>query len=246
MSDGLLLLHAWPVDSRMWSAEVAALAATLPVVAPNHPGFGGTGSVGETMTMRAAAEHALAELDAARIDRAVVVGCSIGGYVGFELRRREPERVLGMGLVNTRSVADTPQAAAVRRELASRLLNEGSDFLLADPPALLSEAAESSLRDRVRAWIAEQPASSIAAASLGMAERPDSTPDLPGIGVPTLVLTAEGDRLIPPEVSLEMTDGLPDSESIVLPGAGHLSNLEAPQQFLRALRRLLERCGLPA
>jgi len=245
MTDGLLLLHAWPVDARMWAAEIGGLTDSLPVVAPNHPGFGGAASAGAVMTMRHAADHALAELDAAGIDRAVVVGCSIGGYVAFELWRRAPQRVLGMGLVNTRSVADAPDAAQGRRELARRLLDEGSGFMVADPPALLSDNAEPQVRERVRNWIADQPAASIAAASLGMAERPDSTPDLPAIDVPTLVLTTDGDRLIPPQVSLAMAEALPDAESVVLEGAGHLPNLEAPEAFASALSRLLKRCGLP-
>ena len=74
-----------------------------------------------------------------------------------------------------------------------------------------------------------------------MAERPDSTPDLAGIDVPTLVLTAEGDRLIPAEVSLAMADELPDATTVVLPRAGHLPNLEAPAAFLDALQGLLRR-----
>ncbi|MEX0753916.1 MAG: alpha/beta fold hydrolase [Actinomycetota bacterium] len=245
MTDGLLLLHAWPVDARMWEAEVTALEPTVQVVAPHHPGFGGR-SVGAVLSMEAAANSALSAIDAAGVDRAVVVGCSLGGYVAFELWRRAPERVLGLGLVNTRAVADPPEAVQGRHELAGRLRSDGSTFLVEDPPPLLSEGAPREVAERVRGWIAEQPADSIAAAALGMAERPDSTPDLPGIVVPTLVLTSTEDRLIPSSVSLAMAELLPDAESVVLGGAGHLSNLEAPGPFLEALRGLLRRSGLIA
>jgi pimeloyl-ACP methyl ester carboxylesterase len=246
VSDGVLLLHAWPVDARMWDAERAALDGRgIATAAPNLPGFGGAPPVGDVMTMGEAATAALEALDRAAITRAVVVGCSIGGYVAFEVWRRARERVGGLGLVNTRAVADAPEASAARRDLAARLLGEGSGFLVSDPPPLLSEAAPQGLGDRVRSWIAEQPAAAIAAASLGMAERPDSTPDLPGIDVPSLVVTADGDRLIPPEVSLAMADHLPDVRTAVLSGAGHLSNLEQPSAFLGAIDGLLERCDLP-
>ena len=109
--DGLLLLHAWPLDARMWEPQVQALSPGPSVVAPSHPGFGGTPAAGPVMTMEACADNALAALDAAGIERALVCGLSVGGYVTFELWRRARERFLGMVLANTRAVADTPEGA---------------------------------------------------------------------------------------------------------------------------------------
>src|SRR3990170_6898502 len=115
MTDGLLLLHAWPLDARMWEPQRAALPSELPVAAPDHPGFGGSAPAGGVTTMAACADRALAALDEAGIQRAVVCGLSMGGYTALELWRRAPERLLGMVLANTRAVADTPEGAAVRR-----------------------------------------------------------------------------------------------------------------------------------
>jgi 3-oxoadipate enol-lactonase len=128
------------------------------------------------MTMRAAAERALAAMGERGIDRAVVCGLSMGGYVAFEVWRRARERVAGFILANTRAVADPPDAAAARRALAERLRSEGN-VLAEEPPALLSDGAPEELRARVRGWIEDQSPEAIAAALLGMAERPDSTPD---------------------------------------------------------------------
>jgi pimeloyl-ACP methyl ester carboxylesterase len=91
--------------------------------------------------------------------------------------------------------------------------------------------------------IADQPAEAIAAASLGMAERPDSTPDLAGIDVPTLVITSTGDTLIPRDVSAPMADEIPGALLAVIDGAGHLSNLERSDEFTRLLDDHLTRCG---
>jgi 3-oxoadipate enol-lactonase len=193
--------------------------------------------------MGACADRALAAMDEAGIDRAVVCGLSIGGYVTFELWRRARERFLGMILANTRAVADTAEAAEGRLNLAARLRAEGN-VLADEPPALLAPDAPADLWEHVRAFIADQPAEAIAAALAGMAERPDSTPDLPGIDVPTLVVTSTADQLISPEVSLEMATRIPDARAHTIEGVGHLTNLEAPQAFNGLLTEHLAACGL--
>jgi 3-oxoadipate enol-lactonase len=193
--------------------------------------------------MAACAERALSALDEAGVDRAVVCGLSMGGYVAFELWRRARERVIGLILANTRAVADPPEGAEARRTLARRLLSEGN--VLADtPPPLLAEDAPAELQERVRGWIAEQSPQAIAAAALGMAERPDSTPDLPTIEVPTAVITSTGDRLIPAEVSSEMATRIPAARLEILERVGHLTSLEAPDAFNAVLLEHLAVCGL--
>lgn len=241
--DGLLLLHAWPLDARMWDPQREALPAELAVVAPDHPGFGSALLAGPVTTMAACAGAALEALDAAGLDRAVVCGLSLGGYVAFEIWRRAPERVLGLVLANTRAVADPPEAARARRDLAERLRRDGN-ILVADPPKLLAPDAPPELTERVRALIADQSAEAIAAALEGMAERPDSTPDLPGISVPTLVVTSTEDQLIPAEVTIAMAERIPGARLEVIEGVGHLSNLEAPERFTELLLEHLAACGL--
>ena len=242
MTNGLLLIHAFPLDARMWEHQLAAFSDAMPVAAPHLPGFGGTPGAGDVMTMRAAAERCIEELDRAGIDRAVVCGLSMGGYVALELWRQPPQRFAGLALANTRAGADSEEGAAGRRALAERLRAEGNAFLVSAPPPLLSEGAEPALWTRVRDLIADQPAESIAAASMGMAERPDSTPDLPNIAVPAVVITSSGDTLIPPEATAPMAAAIPGAQLVTLEGAGHLSNLESPGAFDDALRELLARC----
>jgi 3-oxoadipate enol-lactonase len=166
----------------------------------------------------------------------------MGGYVAFELWRRARDRFAGLVLANTRSGADSEEGAAGRRALAERLRAEGSGFLVETPPPLLSEHANDDLRRLVRELISTQPAASIAAAALGMADRPDSTPDLATIDVPTLVITSDGDTLIPAAATAPMADQISGAELAVIDGAGHLSNLEAPGAFDELLAHHLERC----
>ncbi|MGZ8579215.1 MAG: alpha/beta fold hydrolase, partial [Actinomycetota bacterium] len=212
MTDGLLLIHAFPLDARMWGA----LATGHRVVAPNLPGFGGTpGPDAGVLTMSLAARACSDALDRADLDRAVVCGLSMGGYVAFELWRIARARIAGLILANTRAEADTAEAASNRRTLAERLLTEGN-VVASQPPPLLSPDAPVELQEQVRSWIADQPPHAIAAAALGMAERPDSSVDLPGIDVPTLVITSDADALIPQEISAPMADAIPGSRLEVI------------------------------
>jgi pimeloyl-ACP methyl ester carboxylesterase len=231
-ADGVLLIHAFPLDATMWEEQVGWLRGEgWRVTAPSLPGFGGTPGVGEVMSMGAAADRCLQALDAEGIERAVVCGLSMGGYVAFELWRLARQRIAGLVLANTRSEADTAEAAEGRRALAARLREEGNGFLVDDPPPLLAAPRGRGRWSFVRTTIAAQPAEAIAAAARGMAERPDSTPDLGTIDVPALVLTSDADTVIPAEVSLGMTRHISGTASITLAGAGHLSNLEAPDAF---------------
>jgi 3-oxoadipate enol-lactonase len=239
-ADGVLLIHAFPLAAGMWDRQVATLEdAGWPVAAPSLPGFGGTEGVGPTMTMGAAADRCLQAADAAGFERFVVCGLSMGGYVAFELWRMARQRVAGFVLANTRSGADTPEAAQGRRALADRLDAEGNEFLAEQPPPLLSDRAPAEVWERVRAAIRAQPAASIGAAARGMAERIDSTPDLGAIDVPMLVVTSTLDTLIAPAVSAEMREHRHDAGLVEIPDAGHLSNLEAPEAFDRALLAFL-------
>jgi len=234
MTEGLLLLHAFPLDASMWEPQVRAVTG-VPVVAPNLPGFGGAPPAGPVMTMDAAADAAADAATAAGVDRVVVCGLSMGGYVALALWRRHRDRVAGLVLANTKAGADDEAGRDRRRALADRLRSEGNAFLVDAPPPLLSADAPDDLWSRVKGIIAAQASEAIAAASLGMAERPDSTPDLPGIDVPTLVITSTGDALIPSEATTPMADQIPRALLEVIEGAGHLSNLEAPDRFTQLL-----------
>lgn len=242
MTDGVLLIHGWPMDASMWDQQVEALAGDLAVVAPHMPGFGGTPSAGPIMSMDAAAAAAAGAAADQGLERVVVCGLSMGGYVGLAMWRRHREMVAGFVFANTRAGADDDAGKERRRALATRLRAEGSEFLVESPPPLLSDGAPPELWERVKATVAAQPAEAIAAAALGMAERPDSTPSLGGIDVPTLVITSSGDTLIPPEATAPMADQIPGARLEVLEGAGHLSNLEAPEEFTRLIREHVEAC----
>jgi 3-oxoadipate enol-lactonase len=237
----LLLIHAFPVDARMWDQQVADLSEEHQVLTPSLPGFGGSPPAGDVLTMDAAADAVAGELDRAGAQRAVVAGLSMGGYVAFSLWRRHRDRVAGLLLANTKAEPDDDAGKERRRGVAQKARQEGSAGIADTPPPLLSEAADPALWDRVKEMIRQQRGESIAAGSLGMAARPDSRPILGEIDVPTTVLTSSGDTLIPPEVSAPMAEAIPNAELVTLQNAGHLSNLEDPIGFTDALHSLIAR-----
>src|SRR5687767_5650367 len=105
MTTGLLLIHAFPLDARLWEPQLGSLGARLPLVAPHLPGFGATEGP-DVLTMRAAADRCVGALDEAGVDTAVVCGLSMGGYVAFELWRTARQRVAALVLANTKAEAD--------------------------------------------------------------------------------------------------------------------------------------------
>jgi 3-oxoadipate enol-lactonase len=244
MTKGLLLLHAFPLDASMWTQQLSEFGGKIGVVAPNFPGFGGSPLAGEVTTMDLAADRAAEELAAAGLNPVVVCGLSMGGYAALAFWRKYRDQVAGLVLANTRAGADDDAGRERRRALAARLRAEGNGFLVESPPPLLSSDAPAELWAHVRSLIAAQPAEALAAASLGMAERPDSTPDLATIDVPTLVITSTGDTLIPAEATSPMAEQIPDGQLEVIEGAGHLTNLEAPQEFNGLLHTHMVRSGV--
>lgn len=234
MTLGLLLLHAFPLDAGMWDEQVSALSPTLPVIPVHLPGFGGAPVMEPEHWMDDAADVADAALRGTGVDRVIVCGLSMGGYVALAYMRRHGAKVVGLVLANTRADGDDEAAQQRRRDLAARLRSEGN--VLADsPPPLLSDAAPAAVRERVQAIIRRQTPEAIARAALAMAHRADSTSDLAAITVPTLVITASADTLISPDLSKAIADAVPNARLETIAGAGHLSSMEAPAEFNRLM-----------
>jgi len=236
----VLLLHAFPLDLFMWDAQVAALAATRRVVRFDARGFGESAPGDGALTMERIADDGAGLLDLLGIEKAVVGGCSMGGYAAFAFVRRHPQRLAGVVLQDTRAGADTVEARANRATLAAKVLAEGASAAVeAFLPKLVGEttrrerpALVASLRERI---LATSPRG-IANALSGLAARADSRETLPTIAVPTLVLVGAEDVLTPPGEAATMAAAIPKARLDVIPGAGHLANLEDPGATNAALR----------
>ncbi|HET8722689.1 MAG TPA: alpha/beta fold hydrolase [Anaeromyxobacteraceae bacterium] len=242
--DVVLLLHAFPLHSGMWSRQIAALAPRYRVIAPDYPGLGKSAPRSEPSTMEALAEQVLEVLGAARVDRAVVAGLSMGGYLAFEIHRRRPGLFRGLALCDTRCGADTPEGAANRETFARNALEKGLHWVADEmTPKLLRPQPDPAAVKEVRHLIGQGTPAGVAAAQRGMARRPDSTPTLATIACPTLVVVGEEDTLTPPPEAEKMAAGIKGARLVKIPGAGHMPNVEQPAAFDAALLEFI--AGLP-
>ncbi|ABG03114.1 alpha/beta hydrolase fold [Rubrobacter xylanophilus DSM 9941] len=241
--DPVILLHAFPLNGRMWEPQVAALAGERRVITPDYPGFGRAPRTPAQPDVRYYAEEVRSLLDRLELERVVLGGLSMGGYVAFECLRLFPERIAALVLADTRPDPDTEEMKESRRELARRVAEEGVGVLAqTQPRRLLCERTleeRPEVVERVKGMILESTPGGVVAALGAMRDRPDSTPLLESIRVPTLVIGGEEDAISTPETMGEMAKKIPHSRHVVLPRAGHLSNLENPEGFNAALGELL-------
>jgi 3-oxoadipate enol-lactonase len=238
----LVLLHAFPLGPGMFERQQEAFDGSR-IVMPALPGFDGSDLLDE-LTADAYAKHIIALLDQLRIERAVVGGVSLGGYVTFSLLRLAPERVAALILADTRSAADTDEARAGRRRLLQTVHSEGRSGVVAE--MLTKLLGKTSLETRpelalhVRRLIEKQSEEGIAAAVHVLMSRPDSTPLLSLIRVPTLVIAGEEDVLTTPAEMERMASAIAGARFVRLQGAGHLSNLETSEPFNREVNDFLQ------
>ena len=238
----VVLLHAFPLDRSMWDHEVRALAdVASPIIAPSFPGFGRSEVPKRQPSLDDYADAVVAVMDAARVERAAVAGLSMGGYVAFALWRRHRRRVSALALIDTKAEGDTPEAAQNRVRLAETIRTHGIEALLKAPPKWLRDG--SPRWPEVKALIRAQDKEAVAQASVAMSGRPDSIGDLATIDVPTAVIVGEADAITPLANAKTMYDAIPGATLSVIPDAGHLANLEAPEAFERAIRDWLRRAG---
>lgn len=239
----VVLIHAFPLSAALWDGQREALPPGWRLFAPDLPGFGESAEP-PVSSVDEMARSVLAGMDARGIGAAVIGGMSMGGYVTLALHRLAPERFDGLVLVDTRATADTTQQKDGRLKMMATARERGASAIADEMlPKLLGETTRIDRPDvarRVRQLIEANRPETIAAAVRAMMDRPDSTPALDRIMVPTLIVCGEEDQLTPPSDSEALHRAIRGSRLVLIPRAGHLASLEAPEPFNGALRQFLE------
>lgn len=239
----LVLLHAFPLNARMWEPQLVLAEQGWRVIVPQLRGFDGGHHDPPAASMDDYAGDLVDLLDALHVERAVIGGLSMGGYVAFALLRHAPTYVGGLILADTRAPADTPEGRQGRERMLALLAEQGPAGIADEMmPKLLGETTrreQPALVERVRALILSGSNEAIAGAIRALMTRPDATPLLPPLHVPTLIVVGEEDVLTPPANSESMHQAVHGSDLVILPKAGHLSSLEQPEAFNAAVARFL-------
>ncbi len=238
-----LLVHGFPLDSRVWLDQVESLAAIRTVVAVDLRGCGWSDAVGaEALTMERHADDLAAIAASVGVDQVDLVGLSMGGYVALAVAERHPSLLRSLALVDTKATADSDEAKAGREAMAARVLAEGRRALATElVSGLLSQGASLASRARLRTMVESTPYETILGSLSGMRLRPDRSSVLGDLDVPVAVIVGEEDRLTTPEDAHTMSSAIPGATLHVIPGAGHLPPIEAPDGVNEALRALWER-----
>jgi pimeloyl-ACP methyl ester carboxylesterase len=248
----VLFIHAFPLSADQWLPQLARVPPGWRFVAADLRGFRGHGPAFEDLgldglTIDRYADDLVDLMSHLEIDRAVVVGISMGGYVAFALVRRAAARVAGLVLANTRSAADSDEGRAKRDQLIETARTGGIAAVSAQMlPNLVGETTRREQPDLVAAVdraIQANTVDAVVAAATALKTRPDSTAMLPALQMPALVIHGAEDTIVPAAEAEAMAAAIPGARLAVLPRTGHLSNLEAPLAFNHEIDRFLRELG---
>jgi pimeloyl-ACP methyl ester carboxylesterase len=241
----VILLHGFPLSSEIWVPIRARLAESCRLVTPDLRGHGLSAKPAGNYSMEVLAQDVAALADQLGFERFILGGHSMGGYVALRFAARNPDRLSGIILVDTRAEPDTDEGKAKRLSAIEKIRHEGAgSFLDGFVPSLVGETTRRdnpTLIDHVRQIAGRVPDHVLAACLKGMMDRPDSRELLPSLGFPALVVVGEEDTLTPPDSAREMARLLPNAELVVIPRAGHTPSLEAPDATAKAIAEYIRR-----
>jgi pimeloyl-ACP methyl ester carboxylesterase len=238
----IVFLHAFPLNRTMWDPQVSALVGECRCIPIDLRGFGES-KAAPPYSMDQYADDAIAVLDALQIGRAVIAGISLGGYIAFAIWRRHRDRVRALVLSDTRATADTIDNVARRRSLIEIAETQGSvavaNAQIAGLVGKTTRDKRPDIYDSVHRLIAEASEDGIVGGLEAMIARPDSTPTLSTIDVPTLIIVGSEDVVTPPRDARVLHAAIPGSRLEILQQAGHLSNVERPAAFNTVITEFL-------
>jgi len=239
----VVLLHGFPFSGAIWRDQVKGLSDDYQIIVPDLRGHGTSPALDGVYTMEVLAGDVLALLDELNIQKCVLIGHSMGGYVTLAAWKLTPERFLALGLIDSQAGADDEKTRQGRLNLADRV-EQGGAAVVADamlPKLFASELASDDFSsEQARTIIVGTHPTGIVGALKGMAARPDLTALLPDISVPVLLLTGDQDATIETYHAERMSTAIPNAMLISVQDAGHMPMLEQPTATTEAIRRFLQ------
>lgn len=233
----LVLIHAFPTDQRLWKAQQKELKKYFRVITLDLWGFGQSQMTdGSAITMTDYADEVKQLLDKLQIQKAIIGGESMGGYIALAFLKKYPNEVKGLILSDTQTIADTKEIKAKREASAIEVLQDGTDHLINGfIPKALSKNAPDKTKMFLQNILTSQKAAALASALRGMALREDTSNILSTTSLPVLIITGDKDEVISPQQSKTMKQLAKNSRLVILTNAGHLSSLEQSSKWNQAV-----------
>jgi len=241
----IVLIHGFPLSKEMWQAQADLLATNgFRIILPDLPGFGENNPTSNFYSIEEIAVQLAELLESLKIERAIIGGLSMGGYVLLNLFRLFPEKFSALILCDTTYLADTKEKKKSRFELIAKIENKGTNALIETMlPNLISDDTKQNnpiLTATLKETFSKVNPVSAVNALQSMAERKDNSATLKQISVPTLLIFGELDKVTNLENARTMNKMISHSELVIIEKAGHFSNMEQPEQFNKAI---LKFCG---
>ena len=240
----VVLLHPTPVDHHFWLPVAELLEPRYRVLLPDLPGHGLSPIEDEPPSMKTMAIAVLQLLDSLAVERAIFCGCSIGGYLLYELWRQAPQRMRAMAICSAKPHADTAATRSTREQTIAGIEQRGTrGFFDAMLDSLVGGPAKQDDPDilhRLRVMMERMTPQATIAVQRALAARPDSMPTAATIRVPTAVLAGSLDRGSTPEEMRQLADTIPGAAFYLLQEMGHYAPYEQPRLVGALLRRFID------
>jgi 3-oxoadipate enol-lactonase len=241
----LVFIHGFPFSLEMWEPQARAFSEKYRTLAYDLRGHGSSDAGDGQYTIDFFVDDLLALLDRLGIEKAVLCGLSMGGYITLRTVERSPERVKGIILCNTRSESDSNEAKTRRSNTIKTVKTRGVEEFAEDfVKSIFSKVTVQSrpeIVEKIKRIILKTSPLGICGTQLALSSRTDSTPMLISINVPVLILVGEHDILTPPSAAQALHEKIAGSELHVIPGAAHMSNLENTEMFNALVEAFLKK-----
>lgn len=241
----VIFIHGFPFSKAMWSGQLDALKNSYRAIAYDVRGHGNSEAGADDFSIDLFADDLLAFLDGLKVQRAVVCGLSMGGYILLNAIQKQPERFAGLILTDTQCGADTPEGVEKRVKTIAFIQKNGLEIYAEESlKNLFAPASFQSRKEEVRfihQQILSTPSEVVCRTLKALANRKESCSALPAIKVPVCVMVGREDKITPPQVAQKMSEKILGSWIAVIESAGHLPNLENADEFNKTLSNFVEK-----
>lgn len=233
----IIFLHGYPLNHQIWQPVIKGLEGSARLILPDLRGHGNSPAPEGIYSMDLMSRDVLGLMDDQKIDKAVLIGHSMGGYASLAFAKAFPDRLAGLGLLATQAASDSPEKKQSRLDSIQQVKGSGTSSIIEAMIPKLTVKLE--LHDALRAIMSSSKPEGIIGTLLGIAGREDLTGWLENITVPALIIAGMVDKIVPIEKAEEMAGLIPNTWLVKIEEAGHMPMMETPDRVVAACLELI-------